>query len=108
MTTDTLVQPALPATAPAPTGVRGRVRQLGIDTGYTLTNFPVGVAAFVVVLTGLALGAGLLVIWVGVAVLAATLMAARGFATIERAYGPSGAAILLLIKELWLPRQAAR
>ncbi|NEK87230.1 sensor histidine kinase [Blastococcus saxobsidens] len=89
MTTDTLVQPALPATAPAPTGVRGRVRQLGIDTGYTLTNFPVGVAAFVVVLTGLALGAGLLVIWVGVAVLAATLMAARGFATVERAWLPA-------------------
>jgi len=40
------------------------------------------------VVTGLSLGAGLLVVWVGVAVLAAALVAARGFATIERAIIP--------------------
>ncbi|MCA0144024.1 sensor domain-containing protein [Blastococcus sp. LR1] len=88
MTTDTLVLPPPPAVA-SPPDLRSRLRQLGIDTGYTLSNFPIGIAAFVVVVTGLALGAGLLVIWVGVAVLAATLLAARGFAMAERAWLPA-------------------
>ncbi|MGY1846132.1 MULTISPECIES: sensor histidine kinase [unclassified Blastococcus] len=88
MTADTLVLP--PASDRLPVTRRpGRVRQLGIDTGYSLAGFPVGVAAFVVVITGLALGAGLLVVWVGVAVLAGTLLAARGFATVERAWLPA-------------------
>jgi hypothetical protein len=60
-----------------------------VDSGYTLTNFPIAIAAFVVVITGLALGAGLLVIAVGLAVLAATLVAARGFAAVERAWLPA-------------------
>ncbi|TFV51514.1 sensor domain-containing protein [Blastococcus sp. TF02A_35] len=88
MTADTLVQPTTPAVA-APRGLRSRARQLGIDTGYTLANFPIGIAAFVVAVTGLALGAGLLVVWAGVAVLAGTLLAARGFATAERAWLPA-------------------
>ncbi|TYP87609.1 sensor histidine kinase [Blastococcus xanthinilyticus] len=86
MTSDTAVLTL--AGRPLP-GLRGRVRQLGVDTGYALAGFPVGVAAFVVVLTGLAAGSGLLVVWVGVAVLAATLLAARGFATVERAWLPA-------------------
>jgi signal transduction histidine kinase len=68
---------------------RGWFRQLGVDTGYVLASFPVAIAAFVVVITGLALGIGLLVVWVGVAVLAAALLAARGFATLERAWLPA-------------------
>ncbi|TFV64967.1 UNVERIFIED_ORG: sensor histidine kinase [Bacillus sp. AZ43] len=74
---------------PRPDRRGGLLRQLLVDTGYTLTSFPVAIAAFVVVVAGLALGAGLLVVWVGVAVLALTLLAARGFATVERAWLPS-------------------
>jgi signal transduction histidine kinase len=84
MTTDTAVLPAMTTES-----VRGWVRQLGIDTGYLLAGFPVAIAAFVVVVTGLAAGTGLLVVWVGVAVLAATLLAARGFANLERAQLPA-------------------
>ncbi|MCF6742822.1 sensor histidine kinase [Blastococcus sp. KM273128] len=87
MTADTLVLPT--ASGPLPSRRPDRLRQLGVDTGYALAGFPAGVAAFVVVVTGLAAGAGLLVVWVGVAVLAATLLAARGFATAERAWLPA-------------------
>ncbi len=89
MTTGTAVLPA--TTAPAASDVRptSRLRQLGIDSGYVLTGLPVAVIAFAVVVTGLSAGAGLLVVWVGLAVLAATLLAARGFAAIERAWLPA-------------------
>ncbi|SFE31992.1 sensor histidine kinase [Blastococcus tunisiensis] len=86
----TAVLPPMTTTAPAPhPGLRARVRRLGVDSGYVLVGFPVAIAAFVVVITGLAVGAGLLVIWAGVAVLAGTLLAARGFAALERAQLPA-------------------
>src|SRR5919199_950191 len=76
--------------APArPVGPRTRLRRLGVDTGYAVLALPVAVAGFAVVVAGLAAGTGLLVVWVGVAVLAATLLAARGFAGIERAWLPA-------------------
>jgi signal transduction histidine kinase len=70
--------------APAPPARRGWWRQLGVDTGYVLVGLPLAIAGFVLVVTGLALGAGLLVVWVGLPVLVLTLLAARGFATAER------------------------
>ncbi|WP_409329579.1 sensor histidine kinase [Trujillonella humicola] len=79
----------LPAVPAAPGPRRTVVRQLGVDTGYALASFPVALAAFVVVVPGLSLGVGLLVVWVGVAVLALTLVAARGLATAERAWLPA-------------------
>jgi signal transduction histidine kinase len=88
MTTDTVVLPAVAPSTPLPRS-RGWFRQLGVDTGYALVSFPIAIAAFVVAVTGLALGAGLLIVWVGVAVLAGTLLAARGFATLERAWLPA-------------------
>ncbi|MGY1814901.1 sensor histidine kinase [Blastococcus sp. SYSU D00820] len=89
MTADTLVLPPM-AASPAPVRARrGLFRGLGLDTGYALASFPLAIAAFVVVLTGLALGAGLLVVWIGVAVLALTLVAARGLAVAERAWLPA-------------------
>jgi signal transduction histidine kinase len=89
MTTDTLVLD--PMTAPAAPRARPQnwLRRVGIDSAYALTSFPVAIAAFVVVVTGLSVGAGLLVVWVGVAVLAVTLLAARGFATLERSWLPA-------------------
>ena len=91
MTSETLVMP--PATTPpstTPSHARSpRVRQLLVDSGYALLSFPVGVAGFVLAVTGVALGVGTLVVWVGVAVLAATLLAARGLATLERAQLPA-------------------
>ena len=88
MTTETAVLPTMPLPAPLPRP-RGRLRQIGVDTGYVLAGFPVAITAFVVVVTGMAAGIGLLVVWVGVAVLALTLVAARGFATVERAWLPA-------------------
>jgi signal transduction histidine kinase len=83
MTTDTAVLPSMTTSLP-----RNRLRQLGVDTGYALVAFPLSILAFVVVITGLAAGAGLLVVWVGVAVLAGTLLAARAFAAVERGWLP--------------------
>lgn len=88
MNADTALLPPV-ITTPTPVPRRGWFRQLGIDTGYTLLRFPLGIAAFVVVVTGLSAGAGLVVVWVGLAVLAGTLVAARGLAAVERAMIPN-------------------
>ncbi len=60
------------------------IRQLGADTAYILLSFPLGVLTFVLMITGLALGLGLLVTLLGIPVLVATLFIARGFAEVER------------------------
>ncbi|MGK5172844.1 sensor histidine kinase [Geodermatophilus sp. CPCC 205761] len=87
--TDIAVLPTVTTPPPPPAGPRrALLRQLGVDTAYSFVSFPVAIAAFVLVVTGLAVGAGLLVIWVGVAVLAATLLAARGPAAVERSWLP--------------------
>lgn len=59
-------------------------RQLGRDLVFLLLNFPIAVAAFIVVITGLAAGLGMLIIWVGIPILVLTLVIARGFAELER------------------------
>ncbi|SDD27735.1 Signal transduction histidine kinase [Geodermatophilus telluris] len=89
MSTDTAVLPPMTPAAPDPARPRDRLRALGVDTAYALAGFPVATVAFVVVVTGLSLGAGLLVVWVGLAVLAGTLLAARGLAGVERAWLPA-------------------
>jgi signal transduction histidine kinase len=96
MTSDTAVLPpslpslpswAAPVAAPVPR--RGWFRQLGVDTGYNLLRFPLGITSFVLVVTGLSAGAGLLVVWLGVGVLSLTLVTARGLAGVERAMIPA-------------------
>ena len=62
----------------------GFLRQLGIDTGYTLLGFPLAIAAFVVVVAGLSAGLGTLVVVVGLPILVATVLLARLFADVER------------------------
>jgi signal transduction histidine kinase len=71
--------------APSPT----ILRQLRVDSAYVLVGFPLGVMTFVVLVTGIAAGAGLLVTLLGIPVLTATFMAARGFAEVEQARIPS-------------------
>ncbi|MEU4422846.1 sensor domain-containing protein [Actinoplanes sp. NPDC024001] len=68
--------------APAP--ATRALRRLGADTRYVLTGMPLGLAAVILCLTGVAAGLGLAVVWVGVPLLAAAMMLARGFAVTER------------------------
>ena len=70
-----------PATAPARPGLLAR---LGLDTVYVFTAFPLGVAGFVLAVTGLSVGVATLIIWVGIPVLTATLLASTGLAQLER------------------------
>lgn len=62
----------------------GPVRQLGVDTGYVLLGFPLAVLSFSIIVTGLSAGVGLLVVFVGLPVMVATVFIARVFADIER------------------------
>lgn len=61
------------------------LRRLGRDTLYVVAGFPLAVLAFSVVLTGLAASLGLLVTLLGIPLGVLTLLAARGFAAVERA-----------------------
>jgi hypothetical protein len=73
---------------PADTGTTGRPRilaQLGIDTAYVLLGFPLSIVAFTLVIIGLSLGGGLIpLVLLGIPILLATLLLARGFAEVER------------------------
>ncbi|MFD3564904.1 sensor histidine kinase [Streptomyces sp. NPDC058686] len=55
------------------------------ELGYLLLSFPVSVITFVYAVTMVSLGAGLLITFLGVPVLAGALAGARGFAAMERA-----------------------
>ena len=83
--TDTAVLPGTGRQEPP----RGRLGQLGVDTGYVLLGFPLALVGFVLVVVGTAVGTGLLVVWVGVPLLVGTLFVARGFAAVERARLPA-------------------
>lgn len=63
---------------------RDVVAQAWRDSGYLFLAFPVTLASFVVLVTGVSLAAGLAVIWVGVPVGAATLAVAVWFERLER------------------------
>ena len=89
--------PSTPVPSPAPatasatasaTATRSPVapwlRHVGQDSLYLLAGFPVALVAFVVVVTGLSLGVGLLITFIGLPVAVVTLMVARGFANLER------------------------
>lgn len=60
-------------------------KQLGTDTAYLLGSFPVALPAFVIAVAGFAAGVGTAVVWIGVPILAATLLAMRGLAAAGRA-----------------------
>jgi signal transduction histidine kinase len=69
----------------APSRPLRMLRQLGIDTQYALLGFPLGILTISLLLPFFFLGLGTTVIWIGIVIMPATLMMARGFATIERA-----------------------
>ena len=72
--------------------IRGALRpQTGLNLLYLLAAFPLGLAYFIVLVIGVSIGAALAVVLVGLAILLATLVAARGMAAVER-----GAARVLL------------
>jgi hypothetical protein len=52
---------------------------------YLVTNFPLGIAGFVTLVTMFSVGLGTAVIWVGLPVLALAVLIARGAARMERA-----------------------
>ena len=66
--------------------MRSLMRRVLLDTRYTLVGFPTTVITFALMLAGLAAGVGTAVAWIGVPVLAGTLMVARGFADAERGW----------------------
>jgi signal transduction histidine kinase len=70
--------------APARPERVGILRQLGVDTGYTLLGFPIATAGFVLIVTGVTTGVSMISTLVGVPILVGTLYAARFFADIER------------------------
>ncbi len=75
--------------APAPDATpairtTGWLSRMWRETGYLLTGFPLAIASFVILLTGLVTSVSLLIIWVGVPLAVLTLAVARVFATIER------------------------
>ena len=51
---------------------------------YLLVSFPVGIASFVLLVTGISVGVGLAIVWVGVPILAGTLVGSRWMARFER------------------------
>ena len=51
---------------------------------YLLGSFPVGLATFVFLVTAISLGVALAIVWVGLPILAGTLVASRGLARFER------------------------
>ncbi len=59
--------------------------QIGRDSAYLFLTFPVALTSFVALVTGISLAAGLVVVWVGIPIGAATLGMAVGFEKLERA-----------------------
>ncbi|MEV7792834.1 sensor domain-containing protein [Streptomyces sp. NPDC087512] len=69
-----------------PAGLRAPFEARSLrEFGYVLLGLPIGITLFVYAVTMMALGAGLLVTFVGVPVLAAGLAGCRGFGALERA-----------------------
>jgi hypothetical protein len=65
-------------------GTRPNPPLLG-SLAYLVMNLPLGIASFVFAVTTLTVGVSTVVIWVGLAVLAVSMLVTRGFAALERA-----------------------
>jgi signal transduction histidine kinase len=73
---------------PVATLPRRLVRQVGIDTAYTLSALPLAILTFTILLIGFVAGIGMVFVF-GLPILAGTLYAARAFADLERLRIPS-------------------
>ncbi|MBA2954435.1 sensor histidine kinase [Nocardioides sp. MAH-18] len=72
-----------PVPTARPTKPRG-VRRVLVESGYSLSAFPIALVAFIVVLVDLTLGVALSIFIGGVLLIAVGVMVARGFARFER------------------------
>ncbi|MGL4610937.1 MAG: sensor domain-containing protein [Trueperaceae bacterium] len=54
------------------------------NIAYLLLAFPLGVAYFIFLVTGISLGASLAILWIGIPLLIGVLLLSRTFATLER------------------------
>jgi len=82
---ENMTRPApLPLSAPAVVRPRWLVRLLA-DTAYVIAAFPLGIAGFIVLFAGFAVGIGNAATLLGIPVLSATMYVARMFARGERA-----------------------
>ena len=68
--------------------MRSLLKHLGTDTRYTLLGLPLAILSFSLLIPGLAAGLGTMVVWVGLPILAVTMLVARGFADVERRWLP--------------------
>jgi hypothetical protein len=84
--TDHLGMTTIPLEQPSEDRLRllPRVREMAHDLAYLVAGLPVGVAAFSIIVTGLATAAGLAITLVGIPILVLTLILARGIAELER------------------------
>ncbi|MDR0627625.1 MAG: sensor domain-containing protein [Bifidobacteriaceae bacterium] len=84
---DAAAPAAIPQAHPAGKTSDRRPRRLLVnlarDTGYLALAFPFGLVAFTVEISGLMVGAATVILWVGLPLLAATLVAAHGFAEFD-------------------------
>ncbi|GAA2877903.1 sensor histidine kinase [Streptosporangium fragile] len=64
--------------------MRTLLSRIGADTRYLILGFPLAIIWFVAMTAGFAAGVGTVVVWVGLPILATTLLVARGFADVER------------------------
>lgn len=74
-----------PPGLPVGPGWPARLGRLTARCAYLLAAFPLGIASFVVIVTGLSVAGGMLVTLVGIPIAAGTLLAARGLAATNRA-----------------------
>ncbi|HEY7358427.1 MAG TPA: sensor domain-containing protein, partial [Ktedonobacterales bacterium] len=61
-----------------------RQKQTYLNLLYLLGAFPLGLTYFILLVVGLSLGFSLLIIWVGIPILLATIIMWQGFASVER------------------------
>jgi signal transduction histidine kinase len=64
--------------------IRRIAKQTLKDSAYLFCTFPIALASFIVLVTGISLGAALTITWVGLPILASALYCAHGFAAFER------------------------
>ncbi|MDH2427141.1 sensor histidine kinase [Sphaerisporangium sp. TRM90804] len=64
--------------------MRSPMRRLGVDTRYNLVAFVIAIPSFALMMVGFNAGVGTVVVWVGLPILSVTLLAARGFAEVQR------------------------